>query len=118
MTLQRMEELWMDPANWTFWSYRCAEDPRPLVPKKLKGAGWTFNAGHPRWVSIFLGMLGKSLAPVLLVTLAVIGMATFMGDSPWTIFISVAAVQISAAYSIWKTIQNCRELADPTRYVS
>jgi uncharacterized membrane protein len=61
MTREDLETMWSDPANWNpDGSYKCARDPRILVPK-LGGGGWTLNmmhAGAP-WVmaSVIIGAL-------------------------------------------------------------
>lgn len=39
---------WGNPANWNRdGSYRCADDPRLIVPKR-HGGGWTMNMAHRR----------------------------------------------------------------------
>jgi hypothetical protein len=50
---------WNDEANWNRdGSYRCAEDPRLIVPKR-GGAGWTLNTAHRRaQVTMWLVVLG------------------------------------------------------------
>jgi hypothetical protein len=58
-----LEKLWSDPANWrALYFYYCKDDPRYLVPKRNKWAGWTVNFAHPAaWIRMVLGM-GVTLA--------------------------------------------------------
>ena len=80
MTRQELEKLWAEPNNWTL-VYRCAEDPRLIVPKRLR-LGWTVNFGHPlAWIAVLLSVviaigpfmllmfLRGTSAPVLILTL-------------------------------------------------
>jgi hypothetical protein len=48
MNQQNPEELHTDPANWK-WGifYVCRADPRIIVPKRIRGLGWTINLGQP-----------------------------------------------------------------------
>ncbi len=56
MNKEELDKLWADPANWSFWSYRCAQDPRIIVKKRTK-LGWTINFGHPRAIVALVGMV-------------------------------------------------------------
>ena len=47
MASAELERLWQDPAHWTPPGiYRCAADPRLIVPKRIRWAGWTLNFAH------------------------------------------------------------------------
>jgi hypothetical protein len=63
-----LEKLWSDPANWRgLGIYSCKEDPRILVPKRRKWAGWTLNFAHRRaWVHLIVGIGVTSTLVVLL----------------------------------------------------
>jgi len=59
MDRKDLERMWRDPKNYKWKSvYYCKEDPRVIVPKLVRWAGWTVNFAHPRayWVlaSLFL----------------------------------------------------------------
>ena len=58
-----LEKLWSDPANWRgIGIYSCKEDPRVLVPKRIKLMGWTLNFGHRRaWFHLIVG-IGMTVA--------------------------------------------------------
>ena len=69
MDKQKCEELWRDDKNWKgIWGvYSCPQDPRVVVPKRCKWAGWTVNFAHPAaGKTIFLFVL-MTAVPTLLV---------------------------------------------------
>ena len=47
MNADELESLVRDPAHWNRGSYRCADDPRLLVPSPA-GFGWTLNMAHAK----------------------------------------------------------------------
>jgi len=52
-----LEKLWSDPQNWRGAFYFCKDDPRDIVPKRLKKFGWTINFAHPSaWLGLLVGM--------------------------------------------------------------
>lgn len=57
-TAEQLEVFWRDPANWKFGIYRCAADPRVIVPKRIKSMGWTVNFSHRfAWPTLLLIVL-------------------------------------------------------------
>jgi hypothetical protein len=54
-----LDKLWNDPANWRLNSiYVCKDDPRYLVPKRVRWAGWTVNFAHKgAWICFFGGLV-------------------------------------------------------------
>lgn len=63
MASTELERLWQDPANWSPPGiYRCAEDPRLIVPKRRRWAGWTLNFAHRGAWLVFAGSVGPLLA--------------------------------------------------------
>jgi uncharacterized membrane protein len=57
MTSEDLERLWGDPSHWNRdGSYKCATDPRLIVPKRY-GGGWTLNMEHPRAVIATIGLV-------------------------------------------------------------
>jgi hypothetical protein len=39
-----LDRLWSDPAHWRgLGRYYCEDDPRIIVPKRIRGFGWTIN---------------------------------------------------------------------------
>jgi uncharacterized membrane protein len=65
-----LEELWKDPKNWR-WKvfYYCKEDPRLLVPKRLRWTGWTVNFAHPKAWWFICGIIGAAAATSSLISL-------------------------------------------------
>jgi hypothetical protein len=63
-----LDRLWSDPGNWLgFGIYYCKDDPRIIVPKQIKGFGWTMNFANPWvWPTIIIVLLSASLPPILL----------------------------------------------------
>ena len=58
ITTTERDALWRDPAHWDrLGGYRCAEDPRLLVPQR-NGSGWTVNMGHRRAQALLWSFLG------------------------------------------------------------
>ena len=44
MTENDINELWKNPRNWRVgFVYYCKDDPRVIVPKRIKIMGWTLN---------------------------------------------------------------------------
>jgi len=57
-----------NPGNWKLGVfYFCREDPRMIVPKRLRGLGWTLNFARPLAVPwlLFLIALGLGLLELL-----------------------------------------------------
>jgi len=71
MSLEELDRLWADEGNWTVLGlYRCRQDPRIIVPKKIRGLGWTFNIAHAgtiKGMSIFVLMIILAIVPPLFV---------------------------------------------------
>ncbi len=70
-TQDELARLWADPNHWTPPGiYRCAADPRVIVPKRRPWAGWTINFAHPAaWPVLVLAVLVAVGPPLLLVVL-------------------------------------------------
>jgi hypothetical protein len=58
-----LEKLWSDSANWrAHFIYHCKADPRFMVPKRNRWAGWTVNFAHrAAWIYLVVG-IGLTLA--------------------------------------------------------
>lgn len=66
MAAPELERLWQDPRHWKPPGiYRCAADPRLIVPKRRRWAGWTLNFAHRGAWLVLLGTLVVVLGPVL-----------------------------------------------------
>ena len=69
MTKEELDKLWSDKSNWTrFGFYKCASDPRFVVPKRVKWMGWTANIGHgiSKSIGLFVLIVAIALAPLLI----------------------------------------------------
>ncbi|MDR3402652.1 MAG: DUF5808 domain-containing protein [Chthoniobacter sp.] len=52
------DQLHADPANWKCGIfYFCRQDPRIIVPKRIRGLGWTINFARPSALLWVAGML-------------------------------------------------------------
>ena len=55
MSERSLEELHADPQHWKLGIfYFCREDRRALVPKRIRGLGWTLNFARP---SAYVGIV-------------------------------------------------------------
>lgn len=64
---EQLEKLWRNAANWTgIGFYRCADDPRWLVPKR-NGGGWTVNVAQQRAVWSIVAMILATQVPIVIV---------------------------------------------------
>lgn len=66
MTKPTDDQMHADPTNWK-WGifYFCREDQRIIVPKRIRGLGWTINFARPSallWVTAMLLFIYCTLA--------------------------------------------------------
>ena len=48
MNQTQLDLLWCDPGHWRLGLfYFCRRDPRLVVPKRVRGLGWTLNLARP-----------------------------------------------------------------------
>lgn len=83
MASHDLDRLWSDPRSWSrLGVYRCAQDPRLIVPKRRR-LGWTLNFAHRRsWLALLgsiliaagptvaLVLLGRPTIPAVIITIA------------------------------------------------
>jgi hypothetical protein len=92
-----LDRLWSDPDNWLgLGIYYCKDDPRIIVPKRIKGLGWSMNFANPWvWPTIFIVVVSASLPVIYLkVYSAPVAAAVFI--SLWV----VALVLVCRAMSV------------------
>ncbi len=94
MIREDLDRLWANPNNWSI-VYRCAEDPRVIVPRRRRWMGWTINFAHPlAWLVLLLSavvavgpvfiLLRIGVVSVLLVLTALIAsIFALVGFSHW-----------------------------------
>jgi hypothetical protein len=61
------EKYWSQQENWKWWCYTCPDDPRTIVPKRPRWAGYTINVAHSRSRLVLAGLIALILVPVLAV---------------------------------------------------
>jgi hypothetical protein len=68
MTRDEIETCWKDPRNWK-WAgiYFCKEDPRVIVPKRIKWFGWTLNFARPSAIPTVLLIVAFLVVPLRMV---------------------------------------------------
>ena len=66
MAAPELERLWGDPQYWTPPGiYRCPADPRVIVPKRRRWAGWTINFAHRMAWAVLVGSIVIAIGPML-----------------------------------------------------
>jgi len=92
MRKEEIDRLWNDPANWATGVYRCAADPRVVVPKRTQAMGWTINFAHPwAWPVILLSVV-LAVGPGIVAMLAGVG----PGTVPIVVLASVGVLMLIA----------------------
>ena len=66
MTPEEIDALWRDPRNYKYGVYFCKEDPRAIVPRRIKWMGWTANFARPSAIPITLFLLAVLAVPTLI----------------------------------------------------
>jgi Family of unknown function (DUF5808) len=68
MAAPELERLWQDPRHWKPPGiYSCAADPRLIVPKRRRWAGWTINFAHRTAWLVLLGSIVVAVGPLLVI---------------------------------------------------
>ena len=58
MTTTELDGLSRDPNNWRlYFFYFCPRDPRIVVPKRIRGFGWTVNMARPLAIPFVLFLI-------------------------------------------------------------
>ena len=64
-----LEELWKSAQIWKWGNiYFCKEDPRVIVPKRLKWMGWTINFVRPTAFPTLIALIVFISAPLTWLT--------------------------------------------------
>ncbi len=64
MRREELDALWSNPGHWSRrGAYRCEADPRLVVPKRRRAAGWTVNFAHPASVPLLVGIVAVGVIP-------------------------------------------------------
>ena len=103
MTAVEIEGCWCDPANWKLdFIYFCRQDPRVIVPKRVKGFGWTLNFAKPFALPVLVFTVILLLAPISLM------LALGVTSKAWYITVSCMEI-VSLCYL-------CNYFASSQRY--
>lgn len=79
MTQEELNKLWLDPGNWRGGGiYHCPDDPRIIVPKRIRWTGYTMNFARRAAIPVLLAVLVILLAPFLLIFVMAPGAAIFL----------------------------------------
>ena len=64
-----LDALWSDPQNWKVYNiYFCKADPRFIVPKRQKWAGWTMNFAHlSGWIALLAAIIYVTIPILVLI---------------------------------------------------
>ncbi len=58
MNNEDLEKLWVDKGNWPFPGiYYCKNDPRIVIPKQRKWAGYSLNWANRKAIPFLIGVL-------------------------------------------------------------
>ena len=103
-----LDRLWADSKNWNGGLYSCKEDPRVVVPKRIRWAGTTVNFSHPyAW---------RVLGGFVLVVFVSVMTLVFAGIDPSIPFDGVAiGLGVLTAF-IAAVVGVSRVYSDPARY--
>jgi hypothetical protein len=63
MTPDELDALWRDQRNHRYGVYFCKEDPRVIVPKRIKWMGWTINFARPSAIPVLILLFAILLVP-------------------------------------------------------
>jgi uncharacterized membrane protein len=68
---EELDRLWRDPRRWSaIGIYRCPADPRVIVPKRARWAGWTLNFARPAVWPVLLGSVLLAAGPTVLLIMS------------------------------------------------
>ena len=71
MTREQLDALWRDQRYWSgIGMYRCPDDPRVVVPKRRRWAGWTINFAHPLAFLVLAASVLIAVGPFLVAAAA------------------------------------------------
>ncbi len=62
-----LDVLWRDPKSWRGMMYYCPDDPRLIVPMRLRWTGYSMNFAHGSAWPLLAGISLAVLAPFLLI---------------------------------------------------
>jgi hypothetical protein len=101
-TTVELEQLWRNPRNWHLhFLYFCRNDPRIMVPKRIRWLGCTLNFAHPFAVPFLILLIG--------VVCAILDLAAprhAAADVRFDILVLVVAAIVALGYYLWRSGRN------------
>ena len=97
------EKYWSKRENWKWWCYTCPDDPRIIVSKRPRWAGYTLNIAHKRAIPVFTALVLFIMIPVIAcIILVPENDALIFGLSAVTIAITAFLCYKAANPKTWK----------------
>ncbi len=69
MTREEIDKLWRDPQYWSGPIYNCPDDPRIIVPLRIRWTGAGMNFAHKAAIPMLIMILAALLSPFLFLLL-------------------------------------------------
>ena len=101
MTPDELDTLWQDPHHWRAFIYSCREDPRIIVPMRVKWTGYSMNYAHSLAIPVSLAILAALFAPFLFFLLPSLPQSAY-----WTAGTFFAAVIVTTALCHWESTRS------------
>jgi Family of unknown function (DUF5808) len=95
VTREELNRLWADAGNWSF-VYRCAADPRVIVPRRRPWMGWTINFAHPRAWPVLALCVAIAVGPFVVLLRSGVTSVPLLGA------VLVTSVLLLIGYSHWE----------------
>ena len=92
MTQEELNAFLQDSRNWRAGVlYMCEDDPRIIVPNRIRWTGFTMNFAHGAAFPALLGILVALFAPFLLVLVLPLPQAFYALSAAFTVTVVVLA---------------------------
>ena len=96
MNTSDLDKLARDPSHWRlYFIYYCPRDPRIIVPKRIRGLGWTLNFARPLAVPFIVFLIAAVYGILDLVTALQVG-----GDVRFAVKLLLALGIIAICYRL------------------
>ena len=99
------EQYWRKKEHWRWWGYACPDDPRIVVNKRPRWAGYTLNFAHRKAILVLAGLLLFTMLPIL----AAIVLLPGPGGLPYVFAVTALTVSLMILY--------CYRAANPKSWV-
>lgn len=65
LTREEIDKLWSNPQHWSGPIYNCQDDPRIIVPLRIRWTGAGLNFAHKAAIPVLILILAALLSPFL-----------------------------------------------------